>query len=100
MTVPTPGDLAAPKERAAALWLLGFCLLISLLTYGFNLFDVRLSIDNEITGFADLTPTVWLAKGRWGTLLLTRFVLPHPTFLSFRWQSRRSASRSPMSSRR
>ena len=78
MTVPTPGDLAAPKERAAVLWLLGFCLPISLLTYGFNLFDVRLSIDNEITGFADLTPTVWLAKGRWGTHLLSRFVLPHP----------------------
>jgi hypothetical protein len=78
MTVPTPGDLAAPRERAAALWLLGFCLLINLLTYGFNLFDVRLSIDNEITGFEDLTPTVWLAKGRWGTHLLSRFVLPHP----------------------
>jgi hypothetical protein len=79
MTVPTAGDLAAPKERAAALWLLGSCLVISLLTDGFNLFDVRLSIDSEISGFADLTPGVWLAKGRWGTHLLNRFVLPHPS---------------------
>ena len=99
MTVPTPGDLAAPKERAAVLWLLGFCLPISLLTYGFNLFDVRLSIDNEIAGFADLTPTIWLAKGRWDTHLLTRFVLPHPIIPAFRWQSRWPASRSPLSSR-
>jgi hypothetical protein len=74
----TPAELAIPGQRAAVLRLLGFCVLIGLLTYGFELFNVHLSIDNEITGFADLTARVWLTPGRWGTHLLNRFVLSHP----------------------
>lgn len=60
------------------LWLLLFCLAIGLLTYGFNLFNLHLSIDNELAGFTDNLVNAWLAQGRWGTYLLNRFLLPHP----------------------
>jgi hypothetical protein len=78
MTPAACADLAVPGERAAALRLLGFCVLIALLTYGFNLFNVHLSIDNEVAAFGVRSGRIWLAQGRWGTHLLNRFVLPHP----------------------
>jgi hypothetical protein len=78
MNDPTLPDLRAPEDRARILRLLIFCLLIGLLTYGFNLFNLNLSVDNEIAGFAENGASAWLVQGRWGTYLLNRFLLPYP----------------------
>jgi hypothetical protein len=78
MTDPTPPDLRAPENQVSILWLLVFCLLIGVLTYGFSLFNLNLAIDNEVAGFADDGTIAWLIQGRWGTFLLNRFLLPHP----------------------
>ena len=55
-----------------------FCVLIGVLTYGFNLFNLNLSIDNELAGFLENAVTAWLVQGRWATYLLNKYFLPNP----------------------
>ena len=78
MTKSTLPDLRAPRDQASILRLLVFCLFIGVLTYGFNLFNLNLSIDNEFAGFVENGVSAWLVQGRWGTYLLNKYFLPYP----------------------
>ena len=52
-------------------------LLFALVAYGNEIFNLHLTIDEEI--FANVEAwRDWLSQGRWGMALLSRFVLPHP----------------------
>lgn len=52
-------------------------LLFALVAYGNEIFNLHLTIDEEI--FANVEAwRDWLSQGRWGMALLSRFVLPTP----------------------
>ena len=51
--------------------------LILLAGYGFELFNLNLTIDEEIHAFSGRY-TEWVSQGRWGMYLLHRFLLPQP----------------------
>jgi len=50
---------------------------VTLSAYGFELFNMNLTIDEEVFVFSS-TPPVWFIQGRWGMYLLNRFLLPYP----------------------
>jgi glucosyltransferase GtrII-like protein len=51
---------------------------VALLCFGFELFNFNFSIDEELHAAGIIRPDEWLAQGRWGMYLLTRFLLPFP----------------------
>ena len=70
---------ARPKDRASdsAASACSACS-FGVLTYGFNLFNLDLSIDDELAGFLENAVTAWLVQGRWATYLLNKYFLPNP----------------------
>ncbi len=46
-------------------------------TYGFELFNYHLTIDDELTLYLD-QPGIWVAQDRWVMHLITRLLLPYP----------------------
>lgn len=51
--------------------------LIALFAYGFELFNLNLTIDEEVHA-TYIGPTLsWLSQGRWGMYLLNRFLFPY-----------------------
>ncbi len=51
---------------------------VAIAAYGFELFNLNLTIDEELHGFA-YHDTMWIAQGRWGMFLLNRLLIPYPT---------------------
>jgi len=45
--------------------------------YGFELFNLNLTIDEEVHAFSS-QEYAWIAQGRWGMFLLNKFLLPQP----------------------
>jgi Glucosyl transferase GtrII len=55
-----------------------YSILISIITYGYELFNFTLSIDEEIQSFyAASGNTIWIEQGRWMTYFINLLVLPH-----------------------
>ena len=52
-------------------------LLIIIAAYGFELFNLNLTIDEEVHAFSPQADR-WIEQGRWGMYLLNRFLLPQP----------------------
>jgi len=53
-------------------------ILIAVATYGFELFNFNLTIDEELGAIGALPPTSWIIEGRWGMCLLQSLILPNP----------------------
>lgn len=51
--------------------------LVALCGYGFELFNLNLTIDEEVWA-AYAAPIVWISEGRWGMFLLNKFLVPYP----------------------
>ena len=50
---------------------------VAIAAYGFELFNLNLTIDEEIHAFAS-QDTMWIAQGRWGMFVLNRLLIPYP----------------------
>jgi Glucosyl transferase GtrII len=50
---------------------------VAIAAYGFELFNLNLTIDEELHAFAS-QDTMWIAQGRWGMFLLNRLLIPYP----------------------
>ena len=48
---------------------------VAIAAYGFELFNLNLTIDEEIHAFAS-QDTMWIAQGRWGMFVLNRLLIP------------------------
>lgn len=57
--------------------LLIFMAFIGMACYGFELFNLNLTIDEEIHGNASQADA-WIAQGRWGMYLLNAYFIPQP----------------------
>jgi len=49
---------------------------MAFIAYGYEIFAMHLSIDEEISGAGMTSPEAWLEQGRWGMFLLNSFLLP------------------------
>ena len=76
-----------PDEKTGTGWgkllrdhALLLCVLMALAVaaYGFELFNLNLTIDEEMTAFSIFTPTRWIGEGRWGLYLLNVLLIPYP----------------------
>jgi hypothetical protein len=63
------------QENLFLFFLLG---LIILASYGFELFNVNLTIDEEFGAFRTEINPAFVTSGRWGLYLLTKLLLPKP----------------------
>lgn len=55
-----------------------YSIIISIITYGYELFNFTLSIDEEVQSFlAASEQTGWIAQGRWVTYFINVFLTPH-----------------------
>ncbi|MBI5825665.1 MAG: glucosyltransferase domain-containing protein [Chloroflexi bacterium] len=52
---------------------------VSLAAYGFELFNLNLTIDEEFHAFLKTPTPLWIGEGRWGMFLLNKFLLPYTT---------------------
>lgn len=76
------------SDKIFVLFLVMFAIIVVLLTYGYELSNFSLSIDEEIHSFSSETWRVWISQGRWGMGILT-YIFPNgmstipfiPTFL-------------------
>lgn len=61
-----------------------FALIAALVSYGIDLFNCSLSLDEELQSVASGAEQVWIHQDRWGMYLLNAIVLPMPSlpFLS------------------
>lgn len=59
-------------------WPIAFLVAGSLLSYGFELFNFNISIDEESAGVAR-AQLFWIRMGRWGTYLVNRLITPYTT---------------------
>jgi hypothetical protein len=50
---------------------------VALAAYGFELFSLHLTIDEEVHSFASRSND-WIQQGRWGMYLLNKYMLPQP----------------------
>ncbi|MFZ1547779.1 MAG: glucosyltransferase domain-containing protein [Candidatus Nitrotoga sp.] len=57
--------------------LIGFLGAIALAAYGFELFNLHLTIDEELHSYAS-NSLEWIKQGRWGMFLLSYFLFPQP----------------------
>ncbi|MCB0665596.1 MAG: glucosyltransferase domain-containing protein [Saprospiraceae bacterium] len=60
-----------------------YCLLISLVAFGFALVSTDISVDEEISSMLDTVHPGWLSADRWGMALLNRLLLPGPVIPYF-----------------
>jgi hypothetical protein len=51
--------------------------IVAIAAYGFELFNLNLTIDEELHAFWSQA-NAWIAQGRWGMFLLNRFLIPYP----------------------
>jgi len=75
--IGSQGDLLSDylKEHGLLVALLSG---VAIAAYGFELFNLNLTIDEELHGFTS-HDTMWIAQGRWGMFLLNRLLIPYPT---------------------
>ncbi len=57
--------------------LIGYLSTVALACYGFELFNLHLTIDEEVHAYASRSEE-WIQQGRWGMYLLSRFLFPQP----------------------
>lgn len=57
--------------------LIGLLSVVALAAYGYELFNLHLTIDEEIHAQANQAKA-WIEQGRWGMFLLSRFLFPQP----------------------
>lgn len=50
---------------------------VALAAYGFELFNLNLSIDEEIHATYSAPTLGWISQGRWGMYLLNKFIMPY-----------------------
>lgn len=62
------------KKNSVVLFGLG---IIALITYGFELFNLNLTVDEEFHAFLEGPLSLWIGEGRWGMYLLNKFLLPY-----------------------
>ena len=62
------------KKNSVALFCLG---IIALITYGFELFNLNLTVDEEFHAFLESPLPLWIGEGRWGMYLLNKFLFPY-----------------------
>jgi hypothetical protein len=58
----------------------GYLMAISCVVFVYELTNLSLSLDEELHFWGGEWWKSWIAEGRWGTALLSRFVLPFPIF--------------------
>ena len=58
-------------------YLINILLIATVAAYGFELFNLNLTIDEEIHAFFNGPTSDWIAQGRWGMYVLNRFLLPY-----------------------
>ena len=63
------------KKNGQVITILG---VIALAAYGFELFNLNLTIDEELYAFFSGSSILWIGEGRWGMYLLNKFLLPYP----------------------
>lgn len=76
------GHIDALKDRILGYFNKNLILILVLLTvaiagYGFELFNLNLTIDEEVHAFSSLAEQ-WIVEGRWGMYLLNNYLIPQP----------------------
>lgn len=59
-------------------YFLFFCLAITIIAFGFEIFNISISIDEEVASVVDQPMKVWLSMDRWGMYLLNALFHPGP----------------------
>jgi len=74
--IGSQGDLARKYLREHSP-LVAVLAIVAIAAYGFELFNLNLTIDEEIHAFWSQA-NVWIAQGRWGMFLLNTLLIPYP----------------------
>lgn len=59
-------------------YFLFFCLAVTIVAFGFEIFNVSISIDEEVASVVDQPMKAWLSMDRWGMYLLNAVFHPGP----------------------
>ena len=59
-------------------YFLFYCLAITIIAFGFEIFNISISIDEEVASVVDQPMKVWLSMDRWGMYLLNAVFHPGP----------------------
>ncbi len=59
-------------------YFLCFCLATTIIAFGFEIFNISISIDEEVASVVDQPMKVWLSMDRWGMYLLNAVFHPGP----------------------
>jgi len=51
--------------------------IVVMAAYGFELFNLNITIDEEIHAAYSHSTTAWVQQGRWGMFLLNKFIFPY-----------------------
>ncbi len=62
------------KQNGQVITVLG---IVALAAYGFELFNLNLTIDEELYAFFTGPTSLWIGEGRWGMYLLNKFLFPY-----------------------